>query len=105
MFFSWRVCCFLDWDGQVDVNGLLEAFAAHPQIGDPASAAKKTEGSARLNFVCSSLFIQLLLFLELLYVGIVFVTKVVWSTGKGKICILLLDMCFLFFICAILYRI
>lgn len=33
-------------DGQIDVNGLLEAFAAHPQIGDPASAAKKTEGSA-----------------------------------------------------------
>ncbi|XP_058104246.1 uric acid degradation bifunctional protein TTL isoform X2 [Magnolia sinica] len=34
------------WRNRVDVNGWLEAFAAHPQIGDSSSSIKKTETSA-----------------------------------------------------------
>ncbi|XP_043695846.1 uric acid degradation bifunctional protein TTL isoform X2 [Telopea speciosissima] len=35
------------WFNKVDVNGWLEAFAAHPQIGDTKSGNQKSETSAR----------------------------------------------------------
>ncbi|KAG9452955.1 hypothetical protein H6P81_005859 [Aristolochia fimbriata] len=35
------------WMNKVDVNGWLEAFAAHPQIGGASSASKKNETSAQ----------------------------------------------------------
>ncbi|KAM7508908.1 hypothetical protein LguiA_019361 [Lonicera macranthoides] len=36
------------WFNKVDVNGWLEAFAAHPQIGQTASSNHKSPTSAQL---------------------------------------------------------
>eukprot|EP00262_Sarcandra_glabra_P001701 TRINITY_DN11825_c0_g1_i1.p1 TRINITY_DN11825_c0_g1~~TRINITY_DN11825_c0_g1_i1.p1 ORF type:complete len:348 (+),score=54.11 TRINITY_DN11825_c0_g1_i1:90-1046(+) len=35
------------WANKVDINGWLEAFAAHPQIGDKSSANSKNQTSAQ----------------------------------------------------------
>lgn len=44
------------WFNKVDVNGWLEAFSAHPQIGDSPSKTHKSPTSAQFSFLVLSFF-------------------------------------------------